>query len=108
MDESGVRVFQDQYKWDDSKRELFINKYATLLASMLEESYQWFYLELVQDNLIKEFLVMKEDFDGTIEFMQFACLKNKLNDSLTNSLMEILRSQRDKLCHSEDSMKHDS
>ena len=42
MDENGVRVFRDQYAWDDQKRDRFVVKYAFLLASMMEESYQWF------------------------------------------------------------------
>ena len=47
---------------------------------------------------MKDFLVMSEDFDGTIEFMQFACLRLKLKDSLTSSLLSCLRENRDKLC----------
>ena len=42
---------------------------------MLEESYEWFYQDLSQQNLIKDFLVMDEDFEGTMEFMHFSCIK---------------------------------
>lgn len=74
MDENGVRVFKDQYAWDEARRERFTTKYATLLASMIEPSYEWFLDELLENNLIKDYLVMEDDFDGTLEFMQFACI----------------------------------
>ena len=51
---------------------------------------------------------MKEDFDGTIEFMQFACLRLKLKDGLTSSLLNCLRDNRDKLCISAEQMLDES
>ena len=74
----------------------------------MEESYSWFPENLTAQNTLKDYLVMPDDFEGTIEFMQFACIRLNFKDSLTRSLLICLREKKDKLCHSMESIRQES
>ena len=60
-----------------------MTKYTTILAGMIEVTYEWFYEDLVKQDLLKFFQVNPDDFDGMIEFLSFSCVQLRLKDSLT-------------------------
>ena len=74
-------------------------QYSCLIASLIDERYEWYFNELTQSKAIETFLLTPPEFENMLELIQLACQKAMIPIVSTGNLIEALQAHSSKLMH---------
>ena len=88
-------------------QEQFARRYATLLYSIVDSRYVWFYTEMVQSKQIKTCLVDQSSFELLMTLIKTSCLELRIDEATVNQLIELLTQNKEKLVSSKNEWSFD-